>query len=101
MDKNKLLQIKKRLLALGLAGIMMGTTGCSYEENHQSDSGENGVLDRVYITIDEFYKQYKTKKISTFIGYFLDFLFQTCYIFVTDAHRLFCVQKNMKAEGSP
>jgi len=56
MDKNKLLQIKKRLLALGLAGVMMGTTGCSYEENQQSDRGGNDVLDRVYITVDEFYK---------------------------------------------
>ena len=29
MDKNKLIEIKKRLLALGLAGVMLGTAGCT------------------------------------------------------------------------
>ena len=54
MDKNKLIEIKKRLLALGLAGVMLGTTGCISRD-------ENGVPKRVsisseYSNVDDYYK---------------------------------------------
>ena len=54
MDENKLIEIKKRLLALGLAGVMLGTTGCiSRDENgvpkHVSISSE-------YSNVDDYYK---------------------------------------------
>ena len=55
MDKNKLIEIKKRLLALGLAGVMLGTAGCT------SNKDENGVPKRVsisseYSNVDDYYK---------------------------------------------
>ena len=54
MDENKLIEIKKRLLALGLAGVMLGTTGCISRD-------ENGVPKRVsisseYSNVDDYYK---------------------------------------------
>lgn len=55
MDKNKLIEIKKRLLALGLAGVMLGTTGCT------SNKDENGVPKHVsisseYSNVDDYCK---------------------------------------------
>ena len=55
MDKNKLIEIKKRLLALGLAGVMIGTAGCT------SNKDEKGVPKNVsisseYSTVDDYYK---------------------------------------------
>lgn len=55
MDKNKLIEIKKRLLALGLAGVIFGTAGCT------SNKDENRVPKRVTITseysnVDDYYK---------------------------------------------
>lgn len=55
MDKNKLIEIKKRLLALGLAGVMIGTAGCA------SNKGKNGVPERVpipseYSNVEDYYK---------------------------------------------
>lgn len=55
MDKNKLIEIKKRLLALGLAGVMIGTAGCT------SNKDENGIPKHVsisseYSNIDDYYK---------------------------------------------
>lgn len=55
MDKNKLIEIKKRLLALGLAGVMLGTAGCT------SNKDENGVPKHVsisseYSNVDDYYK---------------------------------------------
>ena len=57
MDKNKLIQMKKRLLALGLAGVIFGTTGC----NNNNNKNENGVPSRIPISeehynIEEYYK---------------------------------------------
>ena len=54
MDKNKLIEIKKRLLALGLAGVMFGTSGCISKD-------ENGVPKRAsisseYSNVDDYYK---------------------------------------------
>lgn len=55
MDKNKLIEIKKRLLALGLAGVILGTAGCT------SNKDENGVPKHVtisseYSNVDDYYK---------------------------------------------
>lgn len=55
MDKNKLIEIKKRLLALGLAGVMLGTAGCT------SNKDENGVpkcvsISSEYSNVDDYYK---------------------------------------------
>ena len=55
MEKNKLIEIKKRLLALGLAGVILGTAGCA------SNKDENGVPKRVpisseYSNITDYYK---------------------------------------------
>ena len=55
MDKYKLIEIKKRLLALGLAGVMLGTAGCT------SNKDENGVPKHVsisseYSNVDDYYK---------------------------------------------
>ncbi len=35
MDKNKLIEIKKRLLTLGLAGVMIGTAGCTSNKDEK------------------------------------------------------------------
>ena len=56
MDKDKLIVIKKRLLALGLSSIMLGTVGCT--NNKRSD---NGMPSRVAISeeiynIEKYYK---------------------------------------------
>ena len=55
MDKYKLIQMKKRLIALGLAGVMLGTTGCTSSKN------ENGEPSRVSISqehsnVEDYYK---------------------------------------------
>ena len=34
MKKNKLIELKKRLLAVSLAGIMIGTTGCAKKDEN-------------------------------------------------------------------
>jgi len=55
MDKNKLFKMKKELLALGLAGVMFGTVGCS------SNKDENGVpklvpISSEYSNVDDYCK---------------------------------------------
>ena len=55
MNKEELIKIKKRLLALGLAGVIFGTTGCT------SNIDENGVPKRQPITfsyskVNNYYK---------------------------------------------
>ena len=55
MEKYKLIQLKKRLIALGLAGAMIGTAGCASSKN------ENGEPSRVSISqehynIEDYYK---------------------------------------------
>ena len=44
MNKNKLIEIKKSLLTLGLASVMLGITGCS------NNKDENGVPKLVSIS---------------------------------------------------
>ncbi len=55
MNKNKLIEIKKRLLTLGLAGVILGTAGCS------SNKDENGVpkivsISSEYSNVDDYCK---------------------------------------------
>lgn len=55
MNKNKLIEIKKSLLTLGLASVMLGITGCS------NNKDENGVpklvsISSEYSNIDNYYK---------------------------------------------
>ena len=55
MDKYKLIQMKKRLIALGLAGVMLGTAGCASSKN------ENGEPSRISISqehsnVGDYYK---------------------------------------------
>ena len=55
MNKNKLIEIKKRLLTLGLAGVILGTTGCS------NNKDENGVpkivsISSEYSNVDDYCK---------------------------------------------
>lgn len=55
MNKNKLIEIKKRLLILGLAGVILGTTGCS------NNKDENGVpkivsISSEYSNVDDYCK---------------------------------------------
>ena len=54
MDKNKLIEAKKKLLALGLVGMMLGATGCTSLD-------ENGVPTRIkigssYSNVEDYYK---------------------------------------------
>ena len=54
MDKNKLIEAKKKLLALGLVGMILGATGCTSLD-------ENGVPTRIkigssYSNVEDYYK---------------------------------------------
>ena len=54
MKKNKLIELKKRMLALSLAGIMIGTTGCAKKD-------ENGIpshseIPLMYSNVEDYYK---------------------------------------------
>lgn len=55
MNKNKLVQIKRRLLALGLAGIMFGTTGCANNQNENEES-KSTIISSEYSNIENYYK---------------------------------------------
>lgn len=60
MEKEKLIQMKQRILALGLVGVMIGTTGCSASKKNDSKK-EIGEPSRVaisqdYYNIENYYK---------------------------------------------
>ena len=60
MNKNNLIEIKKKLLALGLAGVMLGTAGCASNKD-EGNKDENGVpklfsISTKYSNVDEYYK---------------------------------------------
>ena len=57
MDKYKLNQIKKRLLALGLAGVMLGSTGCTSNKNeNENDIPSRISISKEYSNIENYYK---------------------------------------------
>ena len=53
MDKYKLIQMKKRLIALGMAGVILGTVGCS-----RSKTGEPEIdpIPDEYSNVEDYYK---------------------------------------------
>ena len=53
MDKSNLIQIKKRLLALGLAGVMFGTTGCTSVKNGEPS---RILISQEYSNVEDYYK---------------------------------------------
>ncbi len=55
MDKNKLIEIKKRLLALGLAGVMIGTAGCTSNKD-EKEVPKNVSISSEYSNVDDYYK---------------------------------------------
>ena len=55
MDKNKLIEIKKRLLALGLAGVMFGTASCA-NDNDENNIPEHIPISSEYSNVDDYYK---------------------------------------------
>lgn len=60
MNKNNLIEIKKKLLVLGLAGVMLGTAGCASNKD-EGNKDENGVpklfsISTKYSNVDEYYK---------------------------------------------
>lgn len=55
MDKNKLIEIKKRLLALGLAGVMLGTAGCASNKD-ENEVPEHVSISSEYSNVDDYYK---------------------------------------------
>ncbi len=54
MNKKKLIEIKKRLLALGLVGIMLGTGGCSEDTNDKEST--RVPIPEEYSHPEDFYK---------------------------------------------
>lgn len=53
MDKYKLIQMKKRLIALSMAGVILGTVGCS-----RSKTGEPEIdsIPDEYSNVEDYYK---------------------------------------------
>lgn len=55
MEKDKLMEIKKRLLALGLAGVMVGTVGCSGSKGEDKVPKHHSIPSK-YSHVDDYYK---------------------------------------------
>lgn len=53
MDKKKLLKSKKKLLALSLVGVMIGTTGCASDKNSEPS---RMTISEEYNNIEDYYK---------------------------------------------
>lgn len=53
MDKYKLIQIKKRLFALSIAGVMLGTAGCSISTTGEP---ERVSISKEYSNVEDYYK---------------------------------------------
>lgn len=43
MNKEKLIQIKRRLLALGLAGVVLGSTGCANDKTEKAEPSRSSI----------------------------------------------------------
>lgn len=54
MDKYKLVQIKKRLIALGLAGVMFGASGCTKSKDENKEPSRVSISQE-YSNIDDYY----------------------------------------------
>lgn len=55
MNKNKLIQIKKRLLAMGLASVVIGTAGCTSSKNENGEPSRIAISQE-YSNVEEYYK---------------------------------------------
>ncbi len=55
MSKYKLVQTKKRLLALGLAGVIFGTSGCA-NYNQKNEEPSRIAIPKEYSDIESYYK---------------------------------------------
>ena len=55
MEKYKLIEIKKRLLALGLAGVMIGTAGCTTSKNENGEPSRISISQE-YSNFEDYYK---------------------------------------------
>ena len=55
MNKNKLIEIKKRLIALGLASSMLGITGCANNKN-EDEIPKLVSIPSEYSNVDNYYK---------------------------------------------
>ena len=55
MDKNKLIQIKKRLLALGLSSVMLGTAGCASNKD-ENEVPKHVPISSEYSNVNNYYK---------------------------------------------
>lgn len=53
MDKYKLIQMKKRLIALSMAGVMLGTVGCSRSKTGEP---ERVSIPGEYSNVEDYYK---------------------------------------------
>ena len=54
MDKYKIVQIKKRLIALGLAGVMFGASGCTNSKDENKEPSRVSISQE-YSNIDDYY----------------------------------------------
>jgi hypothetical protein len=55
MEKNKLIEIKKRLLALSLAGVMIGNAGCTSNEDENKEPTYSAISSE-YSNVEDYYK---------------------------------------------
>ena len=55
MDKNELIKIKKRLLAFGLAGAILGTVGCT-NNNDKNSAPKCASISSEYSNASNYYK---------------------------------------------
>lgn len=55
MNKEKLIQIKRRLLALGLAGVVLGSTGCANDKTEKAEPGRSSIS-QGYSNVEDYYK---------------------------------------------
>ena len=55
MKKNKLIEVKKRILALGLAGVTVVTAGCTSSENENGEPSRISISQE-YSNVEDYYK---------------------------------------------
>ena len=56
MNKNRLIQIKKRLISLGLASVMVGITGCNNSDNNVNEEPSRIAISDKYNNFEDYYK---------------------------------------------
>ena len=56
MNKYKLIQMKKKLMALGLAGVMLGTAGCTSSKNENGGEPSRVSVSQEHSNVEDYYK---------------------------------------------